>query len=94
MYPIALYAHARGRELSVIDRKNPLIQRLVAAGYGISYHEHMKGDRIVASYQACRKEPKQTITGRCRLGNPVKAFEDLERRVEEAGVPSAELVSA
>ena len=69
----------------MIDQKNPLIQRLVSDGFSVSYHEHMKGDRIVASYQACRKEPKQTLTGRCRLGNPVKALEDLERRVVEAG---------
>ena len=79
----------------MIDTKNPLIQRLVAGGFKVSYHEHLTGDRIVASYQASRKTPeKQTLTGRCRLGNPVKAFEDLERRVAEAGVPSAEPVSA
>ena len=54
----------------------------------------MKNDRIVVSYMACRKEPKQTINGCCRRGNPAKAFEDLERRVAEAGVLSAEPVSA
>ena len=81
MYPIARYAHARGRELSVIDQKHPLIKRLVAEGYKISYHEHLVGSQIVVSFMACRKEPKQTITGRCRLGSPVKALEDLGRRV-------------
>ena len=91
MYPIGLYAHARGREPSMIDKKNPLIQRLVSDGFAISYHEHLKGDRIVASYQACRKVPKQTITGRCRMGNPVKAFEDLERRAVEAGAMSTSI---
>ena len=70
----------------MIDQKNPLIQRLVSDGFAVSYHEHLKNGRIIASYQGCRKEPKQTLTGRCRLGSPVKAFEDLERRVVEAGV--------
>jgi hypothetical protein len=68
----------------MIDKTHPLIQRLVAKGFAVSYHEHLKGDRVIASYQACRKEPKQTITGRCRLGSPIKALEDLERRVVEA----------
>ncbi len=78
----------------MIDTKNPLIQRLVTEGFKISYHEYLVGDRVFTDYQATRKEPKQTLTGRSKVGNPAKAFEDLERRVVEAGVLSAEPVSA
>ncbi len=69
----------------MIDKKSPLIQQLTACGFRVSYHEYLVGDRVATSYQASRKEPKQTLTGRCKHGGPVKALEDLERRVAEAG---------